>query len=38
MATGKGNGGEERFTGHGAEWTDANLSKDEEHVATVWVD
>jgi heterodisulfide reductase subunit B len=32
-----GNGGE-RFTGHGAEWTDANLSKEDAHVATVWVD
>ena len=31
------NGGE-RFTGHGSEWTDANLSKEDAHVATVWVD
>lgn len=38
MTTGKGNGGEERFTGHGSEWTDANLSKDDAQVATVWVD
>ena len=30
--------GNERFTGHGAEWKDANLSKEEAHVATVWVD
>ena len=37
MTTGSGNGGE-RFTGHGAEWQDANLSKEEAHVATVWVD
>ncbi|NNC76664.1 MAG: heterodisulfide reductase subunit B [Woeseiaceae bacterium] len=28
----------ERFTGHGEEWQDANLSKEEAHVATVWVD
>jgi heterodisulfide reductase subunit B len=35
MAT--GNGGE-RFTGHGSEWTDAKLSAEEAHVATVWVD
>jgi heterodisulfide reductase subunit B len=35
MSTDNGN---ERFTGHGAEWKDANLSKDEAHVATVWVD
>ncbi len=34
----QGNGGEERFTGHGPEWTDANLSKDDAQVATVWVD
>ena len=31
------NGGD-RFTGHGSEWTDANLSKEDAHVATVWVD
>ena len=37
MATGNGNDGG-RFTGHGAEWKDANLSKEEAHVATVWVD
>ena len=37
MATGNGNGSE-RFTGHGAEWTDAKLSKEDAHVATVWVD
>ena len=37
MTTGNGNG-EERFTGHGAEWTDANLSKEDAQVATVWVD
>jgi heterodisulfide reductase subunit B len=37
MTTESGNGGE-RFTGHGAEWTDANLSKEEAHTATVWVD
>ena len=37
MTTGNGNGGE-RFTGHGPEWQDANLTKEEAHVATVWVD
>ena len=37
MAAGNGNDGE-RFTGHGSEWSDANLSKDDAHVATVWVD
>ncbi len=37
MATGNQNGGE-RFTGHGSEWQDAKLSKDDAHVATVWVD
>jgi len=30
--------GEERFTGHGSEWVDASLSKEEAHTATVWVD
>ncbi len=37
MAAGNGNDGE-RFTGHGSEWSDAKLSKDDAHVATVWVD
>jgi heterodisulfide reductase subunit B len=37
MSEGNGNGGE-RFTGHGPEWQDANLSKEEAQVATVWVD
>ena len=27
----------ERFTGHGSEWTDSNLSPEDAHVATVWV-
>ena len=31
------NGGE-RFTGHGAEWRDANLSPAEAEVATAWVE
>ena len=30
--------GEERFTGHGSEWVDSNLSKEDAHTATVWVD
>jgi heterodisulfide reductase subunit B len=41
MTTGNGNGdnkGGERFTGHGAEWTDANLSQKDAQVATVWVE
>ena len=29
------NKGGERFTGHGSEWQDANLSKEDAHVATV---
>ena len=28
----------ERFTGHGAEWKDANLSRSEAVTATVWVE
>jgi hypothetical protein len=32
MATSDGG---DRFTGHGSEWTDANLSKEDAHVATV---
>ena len=31
------NGGE-RFTGHGSEWVDSNLSADDARTATVWVD
>ena len=41
MTIGNGNGdnkGGERFTGHGAEWTDANLSEKDAQVATVWVE
>ena len=29
---------QERFTGHGAEWRDANLSADDARVATAWVE
>jgi len=29
---------QERFTGHGAEWRDANLSPDDARVATAWVE
>ena len=32
-----GTGGE-RFTGHGSEWRDANLSPAEAEVATSWVE
>jgi heterodisulfide reductase subunit B len=28
----------ERFTGHGPEWRDANLSKTDAVTATVWVE
>jgi heterodisulfide reductase subunit B len=28
----------ERFTGHGSEWVDAKLSREDAHTATVWVD
>jgi len=30
--------GGERFTGHGPEWTDANLSPSEARTATAWVE
>lgn len=35
-----GNGGSdnERFTGHGSEWTDSNLTSHEAKVATAWVE
>ena len=32
-----GNSGE-RFTGHGSEWQDSNLSKDDARLATQWVE
>ena len=35
--TGKPSGGE-RFTGHGPEWTDSNLSPSEARTATAWVE
>ena len=28
----------ERFTGHGAEWKDAGLSRSDAVTATVWVE
>ena len=28
----------ERFTGHGSEWRDSNLSQEEAMVATSWVE
>ena len=28
----------ERFTGHGSEWRDSNLSREEALVATSWVE
>ena len=37
MNTGNGNNGE-RFTGHGSEWRDANLSPEEAQTATAWVE
>ena len=30
--------GGERFTGHGAEWRDAQLSPDDARTATAWVE
>jgi heterodisulfide reductase subunit B len=33
-----GNNGEERFTGHGSEWRDSNLSEAEALQATSWVE
>jgi heterodisulfide reductase subunit B len=33
-----GNGNGERFTGHGAEWRDANLSPADARTATAWVE
>ena len=30
--------GNERFTGHGPEWRDSNLSSDDARVATSWVE
>ena len=29
---------EERFTGHGPEWRDANLSPEDASTATAWVE
>ena len=29
---------QERFTGHGAEWRDANLSAEDARTATAWVE
>lgn len=37
MATKDTNQGE-RFTGHGAEWRDSNLSQEEALVATAWIE
>ena len=37
MTSDKGNSGE-RFTGHGPEWTDSNLSPEDARTATVWVE
>ena len=33
-----GNGNGERFTGHGPEWRDANLSPEDAQTATAWVE
>lgn len=41
MTTGSGNptgSGGERFTGHGPEWKDSNLSPQEAQIATAWVE
>jgi len=31
-------GDSERFTGHGSEWRDSNLSREEANLATAWVE
>jgi heterodisulfide reductase subunit B len=38
MTTDKGKQPDERFTGHGSEWQDSNLSREEAMVATAWVE
>jgi heterodisulfide reductase subunit B len=38
MSNGNENQGGERFTGHGSEWRDSNLSKTEAKTATAWVE
>lgn len=38
MTSKKENGNGERFTGHGSEWRDSNLSREEALVATSWVE
>ena len=38
MATQDKTGSGERFTGHGAEWRDSNLSREEAMIATSWVE
>ncbi|MEZ5954722.1 MAG: heterodisulfide reductase-related iron-sulfur binding cluster [Hyphomonas sp.] len=38
MANDPGNGSGERFTGHGSEWRDANLSPEDAMTATAWVE
>ena len=37
MNTGNGDNGE-RFTGHGSEWRDSNLSPEDAQTATAWVE
>jgi heterodisulfide reductase subunit B len=37
MNQGNDNGGE-RFTGHGPEWRDSNLSPEDARTATAWVE
>ncbi|MCA8903671.1 MAG: hypothetical protein KDA43_02260, partial [Hyphomonas sp.] len=38
MANDPGKGPGERFTGHGSEWRDANLSPEDAMTATAWVE
>ncbi len=38
MSTDNTNGGDERFTGHGAEWRDSQLSPQDAATATAWVE
>ena len=38
MATKDTTGSGERFTGHGSEWRDSKLGREEALVATAWVE
>ncbi len=38
MTGDNGNNGDERFTGHGPEWNNSNLSTKDANIATAWVE